>query len=91
MSLNVFLFLQASRSHSLYHVGISWYERDFFRLRRKLLLVYRELRDEDLYLKNVVQPHALGDGSKTESWLWSFGAAASLSTVERTEFENECE
>ncbi|KAJ6479763.1 hypothetical protein C8R45DRAFT_832802 [Mycena sanguinolenta] len=29
-----------------------------------------ELRDEDLYTKNVDQPHNLGDGEKVEGWIW---------------------
>ena len=29
-----------------------------------------ELRDKDLYTKNVDQPHNLGDGGKLEGWIW---------------------
>ncbi|KAJ6452967.1 hypothetical protein C8R45DRAFT_847461, partial [Mycena sanguinolenta] len=29
-----------------------------------------ELRDEDLYTKNVDQPHNLGDEGKVEGWIW---------------------
>ncbi|THU88320.1 hypothetical protein K435DRAFT_917318 [Dendrothele bispora CBS 962.96] len=40
---------------------------------------YPVLEDADMYQKNVIQPHALGEGSTTESWLWVFGAVGSLS------------
>ncbi|KAJ7726469.1 hypothetical protein B0H14DRAFT_2410402, partial [Mycena olivaceomarginata] len=29
-----------------------------------------ELRDKDLYTKNVDRPHNLGDGGKLEGWIW---------------------
>ncbi|THU94665.1 hypothetical protein K435DRAFT_667945 [Dendrothele bispora CBS 962.96] len=51
---------------------------------------YPILKDEDLCQKNVVQPHALGEGSTTESWLWVFGTVGSLSLEERNEFDMEC-
>ncbi|KAJ7094336.1 hypothetical protein C8R44DRAFT_749527 [Mycena epipterygia] len=31
---------------------------------------YPELKDADLYTKNVDQPHNLGDGGKVEGWIW---------------------
>ena len=31
---------------------------------------FPELKDEDLYTKNVNEPHNLGDGKKVEGWIW---------------------
>ncbi|KAJ6474345.1 hypothetical protein C8R45DRAFT_762547, partial [Mycena sanguinolenta] len=31
---------------------------------------FPELKDEDLYTKRVYQPHNMGDGARTEGWIW---------------------
>ncbi|KAK7024355.1 hypothetical protein VNI00_016409 [Paramarasmius palmivorus] len=47
---------------------------------------FRPIRDEDIFIKNTLDYHALGEGSKTESWLWGAGDLASLSEIERSDF-----
>jgi len=38
-------------------------------------LTYRPLRDDDLWMKNLANAHKLGDGSKTEPWIWTAGTS----------------
>ncbi|KAK7056512.1 hypothetical protein VNI00_003068 [Paramarasmius palmivorus] len=47
---------------------------------------FQPIRDKDVFMKNTLDYHALGEGSKTESWLWGAGDLASLSETERSEF-----
>ncbi|KAJ7821468.1 hypothetical protein B0H14DRAFT_2599227 [Mycena olivaceomarginata] len=47
---------------------------------------FLELRDEDLYTKNVDQPHNLGDGGKVEGWIWQQGYHENLSEAEEAEY-----
>ncbi|KAJ7732066.1 hypothetical protein DFH07DRAFT_755417 [Mycena maculata] len=47
---------------------------------------FPELRDEDLYTKNVDQPHNLGDGGKVEGWIWRQGYHGNLSEAEQAEY-----
>jgi hypothetical protein len=47
---------------------------------------FPELRDEDLYTKNVDQPHNLGDGGKVEGWIWQQGYRENLSEAEEAEY-----
>ncbi|KAJ7302508.1 hypothetical protein DFH08DRAFT_826531 [Mycena albidolilacea] len=45
-----------------------------------------ELRDKDLYTKNVDQPHNLGDGGKLEGWIWQQSYHENLSEAEEAEY-----
>ncbi|KAJ7755315.1 hypothetical protein DFH07DRAFT_743385 [Mycena maculata] len=47
---------------------------------------FPELRDEDLYTKNVDQPHNLGDGGKVEGGIWRQGYHGTLSEVEQAKY-----
>ncbi|KAJ7898187.1 hypothetical protein B0H14DRAFT_2557228 [Mycena olivaceomarginata] len=47
---------------------------------------FPKLRDEDLYTKNVDQPHNLGNGGKVEGWIWQQGYHENLSEVEEAEY-----
>ncbi|KAJ6447374.1 hypothetical protein C8R45DRAFT_948565 [Mycena sanguinolenta] len=47
---------------------------------------FPELRDEDLYTKNVNQPHNLGDGGKVEGWIWRQGFHGNLTAAEEAEY-----
>ncbi|KAJ7233451.1 hypothetical protein C8J57DRAFT_1090535 [Mycena rebaudengoi] len=47
---------------------------------------FLELRDEDIYTKNVDQPHNLGDGGKVEGWIWRQGYHENLSEAEEAEY-----
>ncbi|KAJ7458121.1 hypothetical protein FB451DRAFT_964523, partial [Mycena latifolia] len=47
---------------------------------------FPELRDEDLYTKNVDEPHKLGDGGKVEGWIWRQGHYGNLSPAEEAEY-----
>ncbi|KAG6848674.1 hypothetical protein H0H93_014968 [Arthromyces matolae] len=44
------------------------------------------LHDAHMQAKNVVDPHELGDGSKTDSWIWSYGQLRNLDTKEKAAF-----
>ena len=52
---------------------------------------FPELSDEDLYTKNVDQPHNLGDGGKVEGWIWQQGYHGNLSQAEEAEYTLDCE
>ncbi|KAJ7848506.1 hypothetical protein B0H14DRAFT_2583018 [Mycena olivaceomarginata] len=47
---------------------------------------FPKLRDEDLYTKNVDQPHNLGNGGKIEGWIWQQGYHENSSEVEGAEY-----
>ncbi|KAJ6505280.1 hypothetical protein C8R45DRAFT_923574 [Mycena sanguinolenta] len=52
---------------------------------------FPELRDEDLYTKNVDQPHNLGDGGKVEGWIWQQGFHGNLTAAEEAEYVLDCQ
>jgi hypothetical protein len=52
---------------------------------------FSKLRDEDLYTKNVDQPHNLGDGGKVEGWIWQQGYHENSSEVEEAQYVPDCE
>ena len=52
---------------------------------------FPELKDEDLYAKNVHEPHVLGDGGKTEGWILWLGHYENLSAAEEAEYVADCE
>jgi hypothetical protein len=52
---------------------------------------FPELRDEDLYTKNVDQLQNLGDGGKVEGWIWQQGYHENLSEVGKAEYVLDCE
>jgi hypothetical protein len=51
---------------------------------------FPELRDEDLYTKNVDEPHKLGDGGKVEGWIWRQGHYGNLSPAEEAKYVLDC-
>ena len=44
---------------------------------------FPELKDNDLYTRDVNQPHQLGDGSKSEGWIWQVGKYGNPSEEEQ--------
>ncbi|KAF8511104.1 hypothetical protein JB92DRAFT_3118385 [Gautieria morchelliformis] len=50
---------------------------------------YRPLCDTDLWMKGIVEGHALGDGSREESWIWRTGFGTTPSGASRTEWEKD--
>jgi hypothetical protein len=44
------------------------------------------LRDEDMWVKDPTQPHALGDGSKADGWIWRTGPVGEMSKEEHMEY-----
>ncbi|KAJ7771229.1 hypothetical protein B0H14DRAFT_2402237, partial [Mycena olivaceomarginata] len=52
---------------------------------------FPELRDKDLYTKNVDQPHNLGDRGKVEGWIWRQGYHENSSEAEEAEYVLYCE
>lgn len=73
------------------------YAADYAHARRCILRLlarathpdYPPLSDSDMWAKNAAMPHQLGDGSKTESWIWTYGLLKNLSVVERNNFLDE--
>ena len=51
---------------------------------------YQELKNEDLYTKNVNEPHTLGDGGKVEGWIWHKGYYGNLSDEDEAEYTLDC-
>ena len=51
---------------------------------------YPQLKDADLYTKNVDQPHNLGDGEKVEGWIWQKGKHGNLSEAEDAKYTLDC-
>lgn len=47
---------------------------------------YPELMDEDTWAKNAASARKVGDGTSTDSWIWSFGGLRGLSEAEKSEF-----
>ncbi|KAF8520555.1 hypothetical protein JB92DRAFT_2786172 [Gautieria morchelliformis] len=50
---------------------------------------YLPLRDTDLWMKAIVEGHALGDGRREESWIWRTGFGTTPSDASRTEWEKD--
>jgi len=50
---------------------------------------FPELNDEDMYTKDTMAPHALGDGSKTEGWIWNVGPLGKMSDTEYEDWTKE--
>ena len=47
------------------------------------------LVDEDTFAKNAASARKLGDGTKTDSWIWMFGHLRGLSKAEQKDFTAE--
>lgn len=47
---------------------------------------FPELNDADLWRKDPLQYHKLGDGQKTEGWIWRVGLPQNMSDDEREEY-----
>lgn len=47
---------------------------------------FPELKDADIWRKDPSQYHNLGDGQKTEGWIWRVGLPANMSDDEREEY-----
>ncbi|KAF8913329.1 hypothetical protein CPB85DRAFT_1219841 [Mucidula mucida] len=47
---------------------------------------YPVLTEEDMYAKNAVNARELGDGSKTDGWIWRYGNLKGLDKDERDAF-----
>ncbi|KAJ6489120.1 hypothetical protein C8R45DRAFT_929812 [Mycena sanguinolenta] len=47
---------------------------------------FPELKDEDIYTKDVHEPHNLGDGGKVEGWIWQQGYYGNLSPTEEADY-----
>jgi len=52
---------------------------------------FPELKDGDMYTKDTMAPHALGDGSKTEGWIWNVGPLGKMSETEYEDWTKESE
>ena len=52
---------------------------------------FPELKDEDLYTKNVNEPHNLGDGKKVEGWIWRQGYYGNMTPEEEADYVMDCE
>ena len=52
---------------------------------------FPELNDSDRYTKDTMVPHALGDGSKTEGWIWSIGPLGKMCDTEYEDWTKESE
>ncbi|KAK7444303.1 hypothetical protein VKT23_015315 [Stygiomarasmius scandens] len=51
--------------------------------------MYPELKDEDMWNKNVVDFIELGESSIEDSWLWRSGDVGSMSKEEKTKYDEE--
>ena len=51
---------------------------------------FSELKDEDLYTKRVDEPHNVGDGAKTEGWIWREGYYGNLTNEEEAKYVQDC-
>jgi hypothetical protein len=47
---------------------------------------FPELNDADMWRKDPLQYHELGDGQKTDGWIWRVGLPANMSDDEREEY-----
>lgn len=52
----------------------------------KFLDNFPELTDEDTYTKNASSARNIGDGTRTDSWIWTFGRLKGLSQAEQDDF-----
>lgn len=50
---------------------------------------YPELRDSDTWAKNAASARTLGDGSKVDSWIWTFGRLRGMDNAEKLAFISE--
>lgn len=50
---------------------------------------YRPLDDTDLWMKDLTHGHALGDGTRKESWIWRSVRGSTLSERVRSEWETD--
>jgi len=50
---------------------------------------FPELKDRDMYTKDTMAPHALGDGSKTEGWIWNVGPLGKMTETEYEDWTKE--
>ena len=57
----------------------------------KTLEAFPELREEDTYMKNAASAREVGDGARTDSWIWTFGRLKGLSKSEQDKFALESE
>jgi len=57
---------------------------------KKTLDDYPELLDSHTYAKNAATARELGDGSSTDSWIWTFGRLKGLTEVQKAEFVIAC-
>ncbi|PPQ98101.1 hypothetical protein CVT26_003271 [Gymnopilus dilepis] len=55
----------------------------------KTLSDFPELKDEDTYAKNAATARSIGDGAKTDSWIWTYGRLKGLSQSEQDDFTLE--
>ena len=46
----------------------------------------KPLHDSDLWMKDINQPHALGDGTKEEPWFWTTGRPQGMTEAEDIEW-----
>lgn len=51
---------------------------------------YPVLLNEDMYQKNAAESRVLGDGKKTDSWIWSYGSLRGLDQREKASFLKQC-
>ncbi|KIM86495.1 hypothetical protein PILCRDRAFT_86628 [Piloderma croceum F 1598] len=52
---------------------------------------FPELKDGDMYTKDTMAPHALGDGLKMEGWIWNVGPLGKMSETEYEDWTKEKE
>jgi hypothetical protein len=52
--------------------------------------MFRELRDDELWMKNVSSTHELGDGAKPDPWFWAVGRPSKMSPEENEQWSREC-
>ncbi|KAK1215180.1 hypothetical protein PQX77_022217 [Marasmius sp. AFHP31] len=50
---------------------------------------FPELRPRDMYTKNAVQSIGLGDGSITDSWIWTYGSLRDMDATQKQAFLDE--
>ena len=50
---------------------------------------FPELSADSIFMKDVSTPHKLGDGTKTEGWIWRVGLPDDLSEAERDDYAED--
>jgi len=50
---------------------------------------FPELTTDSMFMKDFSKPHVLGDGGKTEGWIWCVGLPADMSDAERDEYAED--